>query len=199
MSAWAKRKAAVAAEEAELIRAEEAAQKAKAEAEIAEKSDEELLADFELPVPEEMGEGDDFRAFMGEAVPARLKTRALRQLWKVNPVLANVDGLVDYGEDFTDAAMCVENLQSAYQVGKGMLAHVQELARQEHEAAAPMSDLPHEEDEVEVAEEAPLESMPEPVFQAESESQPENEQEPDAPPVPGSRRMTFTFDEQRTG
>ncbi|MEC8039849.1 MAG: DUF3306 domain-containing protein, partial [Pseudomonadota bacterium] len=47
-----------------------------------------------------------------------------------NPVLANVDMLVDYGEDFTDSAMVVENLQTAYQVGKGMKAHVEELARQ---------------------------------------------------------------------
>ena len=43
---------------------------------------------------------------------------ALRRLWKVNPVLANVDGLVEYGEDFTDSATVVENLQTTYQVGK---------------------------------------------------------------------------------
>ena len=51
-------------------------------------------------------------------------------------MLANVDGLVDYGEDFTDAALVVENLQTAYQVGKGMLAHVEEMARQAEAKAA---------------------------------------------------------------
>jgi hypothetical protein len=46
----------------------------------------------------------------------------------LNPVLANVDGLVDYGQDFTDNAMVVEGLQTAYQVGKGMLSHLEKLA-----------------------------------------------------------------------
>jgi hypothetical protein len=34
-------------------------------------------------------------------------------------VLANIDGLDEYCEDYTDAAMVVENLQTIYQVGKG--------------------------------------------------------------------------------
>ncbi|UYV36834.1 DUF3306 domain-containing protein [Rhodobacteraceae bacterium D3-12] len=222
MSVWSKRKAAVAAEEAALQRAEEVAQKAEAEAALAEKTDEELLAEFDLPVPEEMGEGDDFRAFLSDAVPERLKTRALRQLWRVNPVLANVDGLVDYGEDFTDAAMCVENLQSAYQVGKGMLAHVEEMARQaeaEGEAAAelePEADAGEEQsaepDEpvVETVVEPVVETVRKPegrpvaslVEQPEAESvlvQSEPVEAEDIAPTPGLRRMAFTFDEQRTG
>ena len=81
--------------------------------------------------------GDDFSVFMSKAVPDRIRRRALRTLWRSNPVLANVDMLVDYGDDFTDAAMAVENIQTAYQVGKGMLKHVQEMARQAEERENP--------------------------------------------------------------
>ncbi|MFY0691027.1 MAG: DUF3306 domain-containing protein [Paracoccaceae bacterium] len=133
---WSRRRAAVEAE----AEAEAAAVAARAEAEEArsleEKTDEELLAELDLPDPDTLEEGDDFSAFMSKAVPDRLRRRALRRLWTTNPVLANVDGLVDYGQDFTDSAMVVENLQTAYQVGKGMMRHVLEMERQAAEAAA---------------------------------------------------------------
>ncbi len=63
----------------------------------------------------------DYTKFMGEGVPEALRRRALRQLWRSDPILANVDGLCDYDDDFTDAALVVTNLQSAYRVGKGYL------------------------------------------------------------------------------
>ncbi len=63
----------------------------------------------------------DFTMFMKDNVPEAIRRRALRQLWRSNPVLANVDGLNDYDEDFTDAALVVKGLKSAYQVGKGYL------------------------------------------------------------------------------
>ena len=127
---WSDRKARVLAEE----QAEEHAAVAEIEAtDLAAqeaKSDDALLEELGLPDPDELKLGDDVKGFMSKAVPDRLRRRALRQLWRLNPVLANVDGLVDYGEDFTDSAMVIENLQTAYQVGKGMLMHVQEMARQ---------------------------------------------------------------------
>ncbi len=46
----------------------------------------------------------DFTVFMNEKVPKVLKRMALRKLWLSNPILANVDGLNDYDEDFSDAA-----------------------------------------------------------------------------------------------
>lgn len=133
---WARRKAAVQAEREAEARAEEEKSVAEERAVLEEKSDEEILAELNLPDPDSLKPGDDIRGFMGQAVPDRLRRRALRQLWKLNPVLANVDGLVDYGEDFTDAALVVENLQTTYQVGKGMLAHVKEMARQAEEKEA---------------------------------------------------------------
>ena len=133
---WARRKAAVKAEEKADARAVEEQVIADERRALEEKTDEEILAELNLPDPDTLQLGDDVRGFMGQAVPDRLRRRALRQLWKLNPVLANVDGLVDYGEDFTDAALVVENLQTAYQVGKGMLAHVEEMARQAEAKAA---------------------------------------------------------------
>jgi len=161
MDAWAKRRAAVAAEEAADIEAIARDEQAAVQAEQAEKTDEELLAEFDLPNPDELTADDDFKAFMASAVPARLRQRALRRLWGLNPVLANVDGLVEYGEDYTDAATVVENLQTAYQVGKGMLKHVEELARQAEELAeddqsiAELDDLEEEPLEDELAEPPP--------------------------------------------
>ena len=139
---WSLRRAAVEAEAVTEARAVAEVEVAEREAALADRDEAELLAELDLPDPDTLGAGDDFKAFLSDAVPARLKTRALRRLWLTNPVLANVDGLLDYGEDFTDAAMAVENIQTAYQVGKGMTAHVEELARQaELKAAAEAGDV----------------------------------------------------------
>ena len=198
---WSRRREAVARE----VRAEEeavlVAEEAERERALAEVSDEELLEEAGLKAPEDLDSPEAVREFLASALPQRLKTRALRRLWRLNPVLANVDGLVDYGEDFTDSAKIIENMQTAYQVGKGMLKHIEELARQaeaddadeeqvlefegaeksddEQEDAAPVEVAAVEDAEPEVAEEVMVD---EPNF------------------VPASRRrMTFTFTEQRTG
>ena len=123
---WSRRKAAAAAERAAEARLAEEAEAEAARQALEEKPDEEVLAELDLPDPDAMGQGDDFSAFMAQAVPERLRRRALRKLWISNPVLANLDSLVDYGEDFTDAATVVENLQTAYRVGKGMLRRIEE-------------------------------------------------------------------------
>lgn len=129
---WSRRKAAVAVEtkrEAdERVREAEAAS-TEAETEAARsrdeaRSDAEILGELGLPDPDTLGKGDDFSVFMRSVVPDRIRRRALRRLWVSNPILANLDELVDYGEDFTDAATVVDNLATAYQVGKGMLHHV---------------------------------------------------------------------------
>ena len=86
-----------------------------------EKTDAEILEELGLKDPDDLQAGDDFSGFMSGAIPEGLRNRALRKLWLTNPVLANLDELVDYGEDFTDAATVVENLQTAYRVGKGFL------------------------------------------------------------------------------
>ena len=191
---WARRKAAVEAEESALLQAEEAQALAEEHAALEDKPDAEILAELNLPDPETLQPGDDIKGFMAQAVPDRLRRRALRQLWKLNPVLANVDGLVEYGEDFTDSATVVENLQTAYQVGKGMLAHVEEMARQaaaaEEEEAAP----PEAED-MDVAQDsedaAPIAASDEGETVV-AEADPPIE--PDEPLMPAPRRMRFEFE-----
>lgn len=124
---WSRRRAAVAEE----ARVEQAAlvaeQEAQTEAALAEQDDETLLASLELSPPEELESAEQVRHFLSHTLPQRLKTRALRRLWRLNPTLANLDGLVEYGEDYTDSATVIENLQTAYQVGKGMLSHLEFL------------------------------------------------------------------------
>lgn len=134
---WARRKAKVEAETLAEQAAVEQLVLAEQNVMLEEKTDAELLEELDLPDPDTLVMGDDFSVFMSKAVPDRIRRRALRILWRSNPVLANVDMLVDYGEDFTDAAMAVENIQTAYQVGKGMLKHVQEMARQAEERENP--------------------------------------------------------------
>lgn len=190
---WDRRKAGVRAE-AEAEQAQMDAQALAAEhAALEEKSDAELLVELDLPDPDSLEMGDDFSAFMAKAVPDRLRRRALRTLWRSNPVLANVDMLVDYGEDFTDSAMVVENMQTAYQVGKGMLKHVQEMSRQAEEEDNPpaLTDVDHvaEEDGVTIAAVDETECT-------EAAEVPEPELEDDAMPAPSTpRRMKFRREE----
>lgn len=133
---WSRRRAAVRkAEERE--RAErEARVEADQAAALEGRPDEEILAELGLPDPDRMRRDDDFRPFLQRTVPERLRRRALRRLWTLDPTLANLDGLVDYGEDYTDAATVVPGLQTAYQVGRGMLKHLEHLERAERAAEA---------------------------------------------------------------
>jgi hypothetical protein len=73
----------------------------------------------DLPDIETLDENSDFSAFLQKGVPDVIRRKALRRLWRVNPLVRIVDGLDDYDEDFTDAAMVVEGMKSLYQAGKG--------------------------------------------------------------------------------
>ncbi len=128
---WSRRKQAVEAEAEDDVAQQAAIEEKQAAEEIEKQTDEEILAELGLQDPDTMEAGDDFSAFMAKAVPTRLRNRALRKLWLSNPALANLDSLLDYGEDFTTSSDAVEVVQTTYQVGKGLLAHVQEMARQE--------------------------------------------------------------------
>ncbi|WP_171121154.1 MULTISPECIES: DUF3306 domain-containing protein [unclassified Ruegeria] len=186
---WSRRKAAVQAEvDAELLTAEEQAISAQ-KAELEEKTDAEILAEFNLPDPDQLQAGDDVSGFMAKAVPDRLRRRALRRLWRLNPVLANVDGLVDYGEDYTDAACVIENLQTAYQVGKGMLAHVEALAAQAEADEAEADESEAEEPQIELEETDTPDA--EPVLMA-AEIELDEPDEVELAPAP--RRMKFEFE-----
>ncbi|MEP1768782.1 MAG: DUF3306 domain-containing protein [Sulfitobacter sp.] len=194
---WARRRAGVAAEEKADRDAVEARTLAQDHAELEALSEAEILAKLDLPDPDSLVQGDDFSVFMAKAVPDRIRRRALRTLWRSNPVLANVDMLVDYGEDFTDATMAVENIQTAYQVGKGMLKHVQEVARQAEERETP-SPAEHPRPAAESVpdsdpeNETPLDQDP---ILATSEEVPDPAPDQSADVAPTPRRMKFKIEE----
>jgi len=63
----------------------------------------------------------DFSAFFKDGVPTLLRQKALRILWRSNPILANVDGLCDYDDNFADPSLILTKFESAYRIGKGYL------------------------------------------------------------------------------
>ena len=139
-----------------------------------------LLEKLGLPSPESLGPGDDFRAFMADGVPAFLRRRALRVLWRSNPVLANLDGLNDYDDDFTSPELTKKVLATAYQVGRGIISH-----KIEPEASVD-TPVPAPDDE-------PIALVPDDVVE---DLGPKDETQPatladDPEPSPRPRRMRF--------
>ncbi|MEM8837002.1 MAG: DUF3306 domain-containing protein [Pseudomonadota bacterium] len=63
----------------------------------------------------------DYSAFFKDGVPTMLRQKALKVLWRSNPILANVDGLCDYDENFGDPSLILTKFESAYKIGKGYL------------------------------------------------------------------------------
>ncbi|BDY14122.1 hypothetical protein Sulfitobl28_00920 [Sulfitobacter pontiacus] len=127
-SFWDRRRAAVKAEEAAAQQAAAEQAEAQHQATLAEKSDAELLAEFDLPDPDTLKAGDDFSAFMARAIPEHLRRRALRKLWVSDPALACLDDLVDYADDYTQAS-AVTNFTTSYEVGKGLRRHIEDVTR----------------------------------------------------------------------
>ena len=84
-------------------------------------SDNELLEKYELPDPNDVDEEAALDRFFDGKTPERLRQMALRRLWRINPFFGVVDDMVEYGEDYTDAATVIDGMQTAYQAGKGYL------------------------------------------------------------------------------
>jgi hypothetical protein len=81
---------------------------------------EQRIAD--LPDIESLNKDSDYTGFLREGIPEQLKNQALRKLWRSDPVLANLDGLNDYDEDFTKifTKAVTESVKTLFKVGKGM-------------------------------------------------------------------------------
>ena len=210
---WSRRKAAVRAEaakeQARAVRQAERRAAARIREAQAGKSDAEILESLGLPDPETLTVGDDFTAFLSKAVPEHLRRVALRRLWGSNPVLANLDGLVDYDEDFTLGSVASGTLKTVYQVGRGAVARMEEGAVETPARVSdPVSDI------VAAATGEPDEGGADMVLDAQHQTQPEGG--PDLAPdlasdpaegrpneVPAARRprhmqFTFTTDEPAT-
>lgn len=191
LSSWSRRRAAVAKETADEVKATEAVLIEEQQAELAEKSDEEILEELGLPDPDTLVQGDDFKAFLSKSVPQHLRKRALRKLWRSNPVLACVDGLNDYDDDYLTGSTGQGVIKTTYQVGKGMLAHLLEVERQKEAKAAPVLVAADLVDDVEVEVEQIDASVPE--VQAAQDDEPQFAELQDEAPRP--RRMQFQFEE----
>ena len=194
-SAWSRRKAAVAAEAVAEDRAVEDAVIAERHEALAEKTDVEILEELGLPDPDAMVQGDDFKAFLSKTVPAHLRKRALRKLWRSNPVLACVDGLNDYDDDYLTGSYGQGQISTTYQVGKGMLSHLLEMERQkeallsqiEEDATSEVSEEHLDGEEQEGLRIAQIDVIP-PL-------EPEIEMQEAEPMMPTPRRMTFHFED----
>ena len=136
-SRWSDRKRAIAAGEVVVdddpqLPPVELAEPAKAEEEAARLA--ELTANREAAEAIDIDALDydsDYSAFFKDGVPTVLRQKAMRLLWRSNPILANVDGLCDYDENFGDPALILEKFESAYRIGKGYFVEDEEAETDE--------------------------------------------------------------------
>ena len=84
-------------------------------------TDDELLAKYELEDPETIEDEAKLDAFLEGKFPDRIRQMALRRMWRLNPMFRFADEMVEYGENYTDAATVIDGMTTAYQVGKGYL------------------------------------------------------------------------------
>ena len=74
----------------------------------------------ELPSLESLTADSDFSVFMRPNVPEALRQAALQKLWRSDPLYANLDGLLEYGEDYAAAFSDTTVVGTAYRVLQGM-------------------------------------------------------------------------------
>jgi len=98
------------------------------------------IAPEDLPDVETMDADSDYTMFLGENVPQDLAKLALRKLWRSDPLLANLDGLNDYDEDFSKVGMVTEVVKTAYKVGKGFLTEEDEKEEAQTQAEPTAAD-----------------------------------------------------------
>lgn len=194
-SAWSRRKAAVVAEAVAEERSAEDAVIAEQHESLAEKTEVEVLEELGLPDPDAMVQGDDFKAFLSKAVPAHLRKRALRTLWRSNPVLACVDGLNDYDDDYLAGSFGQGPISTTYQVGKGMLSHLLEVERQKKVLLAPDEEVAVLEPQEEKLDYEGEESLDRREAAVITPCDSEIEMQEAEPTMTTPRRMTFHFED----
>ena len=129
LSRWSTRKSQIAKGEdvPDEVPSSEIADDVIEDEEDAALTDAELLKKYDLPDPEAVTEESGLEQFLnGKGLPGRVRQMALRRLWRLNPLFGVVDDMVEYGEDYTDAATVIEDMKTAYTVGKGYAKEVVE-------------------------------------------------------------------------
>ena len=120
-SNWSERRRRVAEEQRDRA---EAIERARHEEENAEALAAERAANREAAEAVDLDAlkaDSDMSVFMRDGVPDLLRKKALRALWRSDPVFSNIDRLNDYDEDFRNPKMVLTTLQSAWQAGRGYL------------------------------------------------------------------------------
>ena len=160
-------------------------------------SDEELLAKYGVDDPEAIEDADKLDNLLQDQFPDRIRQMALRRMWRLNPLFRFADEMVEYGEDYTDAATVIEGMQTAYQVGKGYLQKAFDAVDDEADAAAmagsEAGSLPDAKEKTPAGEEPTQlnenDASPEDVPEDAPENHPENDETPD------DRRGELTADQ----
>lgn len=74
---------------------------------------------LDLPDIDSLTKESDYTVFLKENVPSALRKQALRKLWRSDPLLANLDGLNDYDDDFTNPTVTGAAVRTAYDALRG--------------------------------------------------------------------------------
>lgn len=108
-----------------------------------------------LPSLESLNGESDFTPFMREGVPEFIKKKAMRILWRANPLFSFRDEMNDYDEDYNVVHQIIDSSFGSYQVGRGHLSE-EELQNMMPEEAKRAFDEDEEKNEEELTEEAKL-------------------------------------------
>ncbi|QFU07612.1 hypothetical protein PARPLA_01478 [Rhodobacteraceae bacterium THAF1] len=167
---WSRRRARVAQEDEAAEKAREKDAIAQEQAAFEAQEDETILQALGLPDPETLTP-KDAAAFMARAVPARLRRRAMRALFKAHPSLSMPDGLQDYDDDYTVAPPDLRPMIAKWEpVIRNVSRRAEAMLQDEAlEPEVPVVEKPVSESEPEVEE---PEDMPRPrrmVFHTESD------------------------------
>ncbi|HKK55793.1 DUF3306 domain-containing protein [Marinobacter sp.] len=109
-----------------------------AEQELAVNQDlpeQEILAKYNLPDPDALEQGTDITGFLRQEIPEFLRRKALRSLWRSNPIFGILDGLNEYDEDFSKVTTPIGGIKTAYKVGKGGFLDLEKRERERQERA----------------------------------------------------------------
>lgn len=132
LARWSKRKQAhrsdfsAEAEEEAPATDSDAAEEERLETELAEAEANRIAA--EAVDLDEIEYGFDFSVFLKRGVPGLLRKTALRKFFNSNPILANLDGLNDYDEDYNNPKHMV--YKSTWDVARGFLTESEKLLQQ---------------------------------------------------------------------
>lgn len=100
-------------------------------------------SDIELPSIASLTKDSDYTPFLRPGVPDGMRNEALRKLYESDAVYANLDGLLEYGEDFGEPFRNAGVIATVYRVLKGMPGGKDEPA-EAAEAAEPEASAPPE-------------------------------------------------------